>query len=359
MIMTDIELTPDQVERAISILERERNALVISKHQQRSLLWLRISSAVLFISYTALIATMLTVGTETFVTDLEHFDGLQITWIALSVVSSLSFLTTISLLLLNSKLILNLIRQRRLIRRVGLGGFQKSLWRRYKPARKLLDYCTTGGAILGALFLVFAVLFVATFALIEPDNLFTGLILGIVYAALGVALIAPGFIHRLKQRVELLADVERLRRLFQQMTTMGATREAPAVHVSRRDAEQLSAIEAAQINRERAQAIQEREQVHNEYTLRVSREVLDQRSKLDLETRLKLEESLESLLEQPRPGAAEQLPASVRLKIKVPDTGMKLVYEVDEVHRQVKAIALEPEGATSPMATAEKDHRNA
>lgn len=87
--------------------------------------------------------------------------------------------------------------------------------------------------------------------------------------------------------------------------------------------------------------------------------MLDQRSKLDLETRLKLEESLESLLEQPRPGAAEQLPASVRLKIKVPDTGMKLVYEVDEVHRQVKAIALEPEGATSPMATAEKDHRNA
>ena len=357
--MTEIELTPDQVERAISILERERNALAISKNQERSLLWFRISAAVLFISLLVLFATLFTVGTHTFIYNLEHSYELQITWIAYRVVVLLSFFTTMILLLLNSNLALSLIRQHHLIRRVGLGGFQKSLWRRYKPEQKLLDYFTAGGAILGALFLLLAVFYVLASAIAVSSRQSEILIVGITCAALGVALIAPRFIHRLKQRAELLADVERLRQLFQQMTTTGATKEGLAVRVSRIDAEQLSAIEAAQINRERAQAIQERDQVRNEYALLVSREVLDQRSNLDLETRLKLEVSLETLLEQPRPAAAAQLPASALLKIKVPDTGINLVYEVDEVRRQVKAVALEPKGASSPLATEEKDHRNA
>jgi hypothetical protein len=143
------------------------------------------------------------------------------------------------------------------------------------------------------------------------------------------------------------------------MSTTDATRDGTVLRLSRSDAEQLSVIEATQINRDRAQAIQERDQARNEYTLVVTPTVLAQSRSLDPETRLKLQELFEALLVQPHPATAKQSPESALLLVEMPGTGIKLVYKVDTVRRETRAVALEVGRVASSSMTKDKDNRNA
>ena len=356
--MDDTELSATQVERALSILEREQNALVVTKNQERWFRWLRISASVFIITYVVASIVTAIYGPQSLVFNLSGFGVPQVVGILFMVCFSITIITTPLLLIVNAKLALTLIWQRRLVRRTGLSGLQASLWRQHRPTRRFLDYCTAGVAVFGIIFVLLGIIAVV-FVLFAKGPPGEALIFAGLFLVLGFTLIAPQLIHRLKQRLGVLADVKRLKQLLEQMKEGGDTAKAASVMVSRRDVEQLSAIESAQINRERAQAISDRNQVGNDYTLLVSRNVHDLRSNLSLEQRLKLEDSLESLLAEPRPPAAHESAETGIWNIRVPETGMKLTYEIDEIRRQVKAVALDAEGANRPATQQGKDNANA
>jgi hypothetical protein len=360
--MTDTALSATQVEGALRILERERDALGISKRQERWLRWLRISAAVFIFLYVALLGAFFLLSREPSGGTAGELNALHITIILLSLGVLISLVMTLLLLIANAKLIITLIRQRRIVQRAGLVDLQASLWRHHRPARRFLDYCTAGGAILGMLFVLSGIVSGITAGTLsvsgtEDPSKEVFIMAGLLVAA-GFVLIAPQLINRLRQRMGLLADVERLKQLLEQLRAGGGATTAN-VAVSRRDIERLSAIEAAQINRDRAQSINDRTRAGSEYTLLVSRNVHEARSSLGLEQRLKLEDSLENLLTDPRPESAHESTEADTWTIDVPETGMKLRYEIDKPRKQIKALSLTTNRVDLPVSNQGKGSSNA
>lgn len=347
MVNVDIELNAAQVERAFNVIQQEYIALGITKNQERWYRWLRLSAAIYMISF-LLIGCIIIFYEDNLSENQSDFMSAVIMLPAF--INGISALTTLLLLLMNFKLVFKLYQQGKLFRRYGLTDLQNSLWQKFRPARKFIDYCISGFNIIGILLIVMAFLFIFFSFIGTPteDSIYTGMPPSFsldlyIYLNLGfgLVLIAPSYIQRLKQRIEVLADVERLKKMLEDLKSKeGKTMYTTAV-IPRREAEQISIIENTQIKLERAQAIYARNQTDNdEYTLLINRDVHKLRGNLNPEQCLKLEEFFDDLTVKPHSfSLAKESTITTGWSIKVPDIGT-IDFEIDESIKQIKIVSL-------------------
>lgn len=341
--MIDIELNAAQVERALLILQQELKALTISQSQERWLRRFRLFTATATILY---LIGLIILGFAFYdEKNLNLFFSSNIaSFIALSifVLYTILALTLPLFLLINSKLILTLYKQRNLMQRYGLNDLQNHLWKEHHPKRQFVDYCISGGAIIGFLYLISLVVFYfLDFTDIDGSylNLLPKLHLIILFI-LGLSFIAPWFIQRLKQRIDLLTNIERLKLMLEHRKENKDTEPTANITIPRQQAMQISAIESAHINRERIQAISDHNQANNEHSLLISREVKELLSNLCLDQRLILEETLDNLLLEPHPASSKESTPMGNLKLTVPEIGI-IEYKIDEGCKQINIVSLD------------------
>jgi len=160
---------------------------------------------------------------------------------------------------------------------------------------------------------------------------------------LGVAMVAVPLMQRFKERLALLGDVESLRAsLCEAVATESDT--GAAIRLSEDTVERLAVIERKQITREQTEAILRGGRASTRYAVLSNSDVDASRSSLRAEERIRLEEVLVGLSQDPRPPSAVMDQSASRWQVPVVDGKVALIYEVDDAARLLKLMGLESNG---------------
>ena len=153
------------------------------------------------------------------------------------------------------------------------------------------------------------------------------------------------FVHYAGPRIELLDDARELQNLLEHKADApeagapgGLTKDF--VQIPSGDFEKLARIEDAQIQRRRAEAIEAVAEEKPAYSLLKSRTVLSDTSKLDWETRLRVESRSSKLAADPNPPEAIREPGGRTWHLPVPGTTVEILYVVDKDAQRVELMSL-------------------
>ncbi len=179
-------------------------------------------------------------------------------------------------------------------------------------------------------------------AFVVPD-------LALVVAALLVVVLLPAlvlvsnrYLSRLRERMHLLEDVDRLRASLARYRQEAKTDGVGFVELPSAEAERLVAVERSLIRQRRVAAIASaREGSESGRTIFKTVDARAQIEALDRRTRLLVESRLEELSFEPRPEGVAEDPAAGSLRLAVPGTAVEIVYEVADELAQVRLLAVE------------------
>ena len=347
-------LNGEQLQRALVVLEREREALALSPRQETLYRRLRVC----FRGVMALFCLFWLIGIwfASGAAPTEPPVGVAIPVVLLLALAMLAaavlFAIMAVLLAMNVPLMVRLLKQAVLIRRAGLGDVLTHLRSRLsRPRRTGRMLLLVGSLYMGATLIIGSIVFSLIPAGRIAGSMTEG---GAAYGAsrwatvaiagiLGVAMVAVPLMQRFKERLALLGDVESLRAsLCEAVATESDT--GAAIRLSEDTVERLAVIERKQITREQTEAILRGGRASTRYAVLSNSDVDASRSSLRAEERIRLEEVLVGLSQDPRPPSAVMDQSASRWQVPVVDGKVALIYEVDDAARLLKLMGLESNG---------------
>jgi hypothetical protein len=240
------------------------------------------------------------------------------------------------LLLANLRVILKTMRQRRLLKQLGLREISYTAW---KAHRKRHLFKRIAGAVITLLCI--AQLVIMTWYLFSGGGASIKGLADLLAALFVFVMIAMPLIWRVVQRgreqMDIAADADRLRAM---LTSIAADANDNIV-VPAAVLEKVAGIEQMQIARERAQAVAESvsaaKRGETGYGVLIAREVSDHKALLPPESRLEVEELIDELVTEPQHGAGT-------LTARTSNRSAELDYSVDETNRRIHILALRTAG---------------
>jgi len=250
------------------------------------------------------------------------------------------------LLLVNLSLIAGTLRQRRLLKKLGLHTISRSAW---KAERRRRFGGRIGGATLttvGAILTVVAGLMLPGFivrliqggsATISVVELFSVVLFGVA----GMTLLLWRMVERSREQLALVADADRLRAMLTSMQAESGS-GAPVV-VPAAVMEKVAGIEGAQIARERAQAVVASVgSADRGYALVVAPDATAQKAALDRGDRIAVEELIDEVLADPQAVGSPDA-GSVR-HVRSADGLIEIDYSIDQAAERVHLLAVRAAG---------------
>jgi hypothetical protein len=321
-----------QFKKVLGILRQERQAFLLTPFHKRVLRLLNVSVYLLFLILTCVV--IYNIGII-----LLKLNKIGYIWISL--ITGLAILFFIIFFVLNLPLFYKILKQKLLMRRLGLTksfGKEWHIRRRQKGLiRRLVNkiiviviYIFGIGSIIGGIT-----------AFQEEKSL--GLL--IFLEALGFALVTWPFLRLGKERLEFFAELTDLEDSLLGYKLRAEQTQAPGIEIPAEDLDRVARIEQSQITRERAEAIhtwKSQASEVREYASLKSRDLISAMGALELENRLRVEDQIERLSSEPHPPESQRDVNSDNWRLRIPDTSLELVYAVDDVQRQIQVIALQP-----------------
>jgi hypothetical protein len=235
------------------------------------------------------------------------------------------------LLLANLRLVLKTLRQRRLVKQLGLQEISYSAWRAHRKRRL---FVRIGGALLTLLAIA---LLIGMVSLVWQSGFKASEIpVLLLFFAVAATPIAWRLVQRSRQQLEVLDDADSLR------ATLTSIQAAPGdtVVVPAAVLEKVAGIERAQIARERTQAVLAGVKNTNRgYGVLIAKEVSEQKAALPPDRRLDVEELIDELMAEPYLSAADGRGGGVR-NARTPDGSAEIDYSVDEQNQRIQVVAL-------------------
>jgi uncharacterized membrane protein YoaK (UPF0700 family) len=319
------ELGLAEFQRAMAVLQQERQFIGVSRGQRVAY---RIYSVGLLAFVLCLVGAVISVVLS------RGFDGLEwvLVFAGLGVVSLLVVMLCIPL---NFSLMRRIWHQRNNLRRLGLSDASQILWREKSRRRRLARVVAWSTFVLGAVILVGGL--IAAFFSVGY----------IYYSILGLTLIIYSFLQEGKAWLDMVAsrltDITDLQASMLGLQQSAEATGAETIAVPPETFEKLALIDRERIVRGRANAIAESAKTTwTEFSVLTSRDVLDTKAGLDLDARLKVEEAIEKLMQEPNSDSAREDPQTRLLHLPIEGTGREIVYGVDVPERRVRLVALNP-----------------
>lgn len=338
MAVETSQFDEDQVSRIIGILREERQVLVLTPFQKRVFTLLRNSVYGIIINI-----LLIFLAYWFWEKSLPSFID-----ISLVLLAALFFFCILISLLLSFPLIRKMWKQRRLWQRLGLQrtlemqGLNRS---GFKIVGDIL------GVVFGILGAVAAILFSLGFLIMSREGkLTTGSAFVIAnFISLGIAFFAMPFLRIGKERLDLFDEMKNLEKVLFQSRLQAQKDGAEVIEIAAADVGRLAEIEQIYIARDRAQAIDSFQKEDTaDYNVLKSIESSKAIADLNLETRLRVEEGIQQLTEDPHPQEAGKDQSGNYWRLPVPDTAVQILYTVDESQRQVKIILLQTSSDEAP-----------
>ncbi|MBZ5656484.1 MAG: hypothetical protein LAO56_14540 [Acidobacteriia bacterium] len=335
------ELGRAELGRALAILDREQQAMQLSRAQRLSYKLYTIFVWGFVLCIVGAIIDLATIEFKSAKTEPS--------WVFLTFAGAvgLCFLLSIALLVLNIPLVVKVIRNQRLFHRMGLSGVLGVLWKERQKTRRWMAIVERISLGLGILFLIPSI--IIPIAAIVPrwrgPFLEMGWIEALFYFSIGTLFVMFFVLQRGKARLDMMTS--RWRDVVHLKESMAALEKTAQQAGSERISfpldviEQFSRIETEQIAHSRAMAISESAKAPKlSFSILSSDEVLKAKAGLDPDTRLRVEEMIDELALQPKPSGVEMDADTGTLRQRVQETGWEIFYDVDDAGRQLRLLSL-------------------
>jgi hypothetical protein len=246
-------------------------------------------------------------------------------------------------LLLNLPAVAQALRQRSLLKKLGIREVSVSAWRLQRTGH---TWSSLTGAVLtlcGILTIIFGIwISVLLLTHTTKEEMWIALIVvGVLFGlclAVGVAILLSRFVQRSREQWAIVADANRLRSTLQSMQARANTGEAFAIPAA--VVEHAAQIERVSIARQRRDAVVAGAgTTHQGYGVLLARDLSSQKGLLDPQHRVAVEELIENLSDNPRPAGVEST-ADGLLSVRTPEGDVELKYSVDEGAHRVHIVAL-------------------
>jgi len=331
-------VTQAEVRDALDILRRERDATAPTRIEALMYRWIS------FIGFKGVLAWALTGAAWIWADEKLSDTSIPDVLVGVFTVMTLGLVAVIVVALpFTLALPLRLLRQWSLVRRFGLASLFASL----------LGERRRGHRVRSAVTILCAVLFVfATFLTMRSTG--TGrnaAAVGVMKLAVIVFVLVPTFtavlawLARLwRDREDALSDVQRLRDLLvERSKVQSATNETSVVDVPTDALSQIGRIEQMQISRDRIAALnQAKTSTATGYAVLKTTRARTALDALPLEDRLRTEDRIHDLMDDPERGDARRDDRAMR--IPVPDRPLEIAYTVDTRTRRVTVLDVERVG---------------
>jgi hypothetical protein len=250
-------------------------------------------------------------------------DTFAIIWIV-------SGLLAVILFLLNFPLLSKLWRQLKFVRRLGLSEFATMLWRERQLSSRIFQLTTLILGLVAGLFIG-----VISILLGKPIYIVLGFFVG---TTIGIT----GFIRQRKLQLEAMSQITGLEQTLADYKTTAEQRGVSHIELPSNEFEEIARIETARIRRQRAEAIENFDKSKDaQYVVMKSNAIRQALATLDIDTRLRVEEVIETLGREAKSNARINAPTEEVMRLRVPEENLEIVYCVEETHQRLKVLSLE------------------
>jgi len=253
-------------------------------------------------------------------------------FIALFVALSLLIAFTPLLVLMNIALLRKAWRQSRLIRKLNLRAFFDMSWKTQKKKRRWMGVLQALLALFGMLFII------GSFIKSHHRGVWH-----IAYSlAIGLAMFGAFIIRLWKNKMDIMMNMNDLKEAMMKYREAAAEGKKDFITVPYEKMAQIAQIEASQIARQRAAAIDGMSKAGGTlYTARRSKRFQESAVRLGAEYRLAMEEQIDELLNNPRPENALSSSDGKALVWNFPGLPFALTYAVDDTQLQIDLQSLD------------------
>ncbi len=324
------ELGREEFDRLLAVLEREQQAMQLTRAQRISY---RLYSVFLWGFILCLVsAFILAISSKE-----GDYTAVDKAGIACVVAGMVCLLGGIISLLLNLPLMNKIIRQRLVIRRLGISSASSALWRAHRKTKRWRIILGRFGLIIGILAFVFGVM-VVFFGFGKGVSVWFGVGLGLLFLMFYVVSTGKEWLDTMSAQS---ADATQLKESM--LSLRSSEGGAGSIAIPSEAIRQYSRIEGDQIARSRVRAITASAgAAKEEFSILSSNDVRKMKAGLGPEARLKVDEALDALMLQPRPPDAQADSGTGFLRRRVNGTEFELVYAIDDTARQLKLMSLRP-----------------
>jgi mRNA-degrading endonuclease RelE of RelBE toxin-antitoxin system len=341
-----------QLEKAVQALQKAAETLGPSPSEERMYHVLGICVRIAVAAFAGMVlagvlaSVLVGIGIATALKDV--FLGLMGVFVLLFFLASIG--TTV-VFLLNLSAVTQALRQRRLLKKLGIREVSLSAWRLQRRGRRwsrLAGVLLTWGGILSLVIGVFGMIGAIGMWIgktLRPTDPLPGraaiAFAGALYVfvlAFGVTVLVWRFVQRTREQWAIVADANRLRSALESLQSKAGAGEAVAIPAA--VVEHAAQIERASIARERRDAVVASAGTTNHgYGVLVARDLSSQKGLLDPQQRVAVEDLIENLSANPRPAGVEETQRGL-LSVRTPKGDVGLQYSVDEGARRVHIVAL-------------------
>jgi hypothetical protein len=234
-------------------------------------------------------------------------------------------------------LLRKLYRERASLKELGLSSLSKSLWKESRRSRWRSRAREVLLIVVGILcFLVGAVLYGGLFREIYVE-------MTLVFATIAVLIFTARYLHNQRERMELTASAEELKKAFEGLRQRAG--KAEVVSVPSELLEQAARIESAQIAKERKDAVLQSIAVRpSGYAITFDRYAAEERATLGAADRVELEDlvaqlSTEGAQIEAQAGAVHGAEGGT-LRGMTKSQRVEIVYVIDQASRGIRIIAV-------------------
>jgi hypothetical protein len=326
----DFALGPREIKAALAVLEREQAAHLPTRRQNT------LYRAFNLASYAMALVVLLWL-LEVSLLSMLGGENLAIAYYVPGVLFLILGVTTSVLFGLNWGLIRKLYRQAKLRRRLKLAYYLRPAFRAQRRATRLKNAVTMSITALGIAMILLGLPAVALSFLLWIDGGFLQLShlefaiflsASLAWTSVGFGLASLHFMRRGKERLEIVTRLQEM--LAKQATELGQDAAATAT-LSASDYEIVASMEREQIIKHRASSIisGRKEAASSSYLCLSSRQMNDAKSRLSRSLLSKVDETILSLLTDPMPSSSQLDPQTGNRMVRVPDTGLRIEYDVN------------------------------
>jgi hypothetical protein len=361
----DIELERNDLDKSIEVLSSAAQALQLTRFQSLSYRALMLSVDVATVT---LATVMLSVLFLSFLV-LEGTTQLQswtqsrdLAWelIGFSVLcAGLSIFIGLVSLVLNIPLFVRVLREGARLKKLGLSSLSKSLWiegRRSRWMRRARSYLLIGmGVFLMGTGIIMSI---TGWESVYPEDRKFFLVGAVFVVLIGVLLLAARYLRNQRERIDLTANAEELRKTLQSLRQRAG--DVEVVTVPSELLEQSAKIESVQIAKQRKEAIlQSIDSPSKEYAIAFDRSAVEGRATLGIADRVELEDLVEQLSAEAaelEPQAPAGAGANTALRAATKTKRVKVDYLIDQASKYIRITAVRQAEAGSTTPESGADH---
>ncbi|HET9963074.1 MAG TPA: hypothetical protein VFQ34_12105 [Nitrospiraceae bacterium] len=339
----DYTLNAKEIERALSILQKELQANTPSKGKERLFKYLSAAVFGLGIGGIFCLFSLLIFGVDQLfkrTVPKEFLEFLAVIAIFIVILSVIWSAVILLLFLLNLSYVREIVRQNRLIRSLGLLEALEAPWKTERRKNRLRNAFSMAVRLAGLLVPLSGIMIVGfgSSQVVGVEKLLQLFLLFVFFLTTAIAIVSTYFVWRSKQRLLFLS---RLHRSMQEQQEKVAHDEDGRISIPPPLYEKVAQIERAQISRERARTIKEAETdpVDLQYAVQKSRGAQQAQARLEPSLRLRVQNQIDALMAEPRPsGVVEDQTGT--LYVGVQDTPVRVGYLVDDGSRRIQVVSV-------------------